>query len=97
MGKFLLVIDSGKYILLKDELNYYSSIDAYSQSNVDEVYYILPPDKRLIKVQINSLRAQMMSLFPKEEVADFLIGDNEMTIPEMIELVRSVNSDQSRR
>lgn len=97
MGKFLLVIENGKYILLKDELNYYSSIDAYSQSNVDKVYYILPPDKKLIKVQINNLSAQMMSLFSKEEVANYLAGDNELTIPEMIELIHRVNSDQSKR
>ena len=91
------MLEKGKYILLKDELNYHSSIDAYSQSNVDEVYYILPPDKKLVKVQINNLSAQMMSLFTKEEVAHYLLGDNELTIPEMIDLIHNVNSHQSMR
>ena len=97
-GRFLLVIDKGKYTLLKDELNYYSSIDAYSQSNQDDIYYILPPNKKLIKVQINNLRAQMISLFSEDEVLKYLSDDRELTVVEMIELIEGVNvDDQPKR
>ena len=91
MGKFLLVVENGKYVLLKDELNYYSTINAYSQSILDQVYYILPPDKKLIKVDINNLSAQMMSLFPPDQVAKYLVEDDELTILELQDLVHIMN------
>ena len=91
MGKFLLVVENGKYVLLKDELNYYSTLNAYSQSILDQVYYILPPDKKLIKVDINNLSAQMMSLFPPDQVAKYLVEDDELTILELQDLVHIMN------
>ena len=96
-GRFLLVIDKGKYTLLRDELNYYSSIDAYSQSNSNDIYYILPPNKKLIKVQINNLRAQMISLFSEDEVLKYLSDDKELSVIEMIDLIEGVNNDDQRK
>ena len=92
-GRFLLVLVKGKYTLVKDELTYRSSISAYSQSSANDVYYILPPDGLLMKVQVNELKAQMLSLLEKGDNREMISGKTECTVDDMIELLQYFNSN----
>ncbi len=91
-GRFLLVVVKGKYTLLKDELNYHSTIAAYGQSRATDIYYILPPNGKLLKVQINDLKAQIGSLLYEEGISEF--KNNEITsVDNMIEVLNYINSN----
>jgi hypothetical protein len=92
-GKFLEVIVKGKYTLLKDQLNYYSSISAYSQSTSNAIYYILLPSDHLIEVQINNLRAQLLSLIEWEDDNEVFTNAESFTVDEMIELIRYLDAN----
>lgn len=91
-GRFLRVIVKGKYNLLKDELTYNSSIAAYSQSSSDEVYYILPPNGVLLKVQINDLKAQILSIVKEAGSSVKIENKKEFIVEDMIEILNYINS-----
>jgi len=92
-GKFLLVIEYGQYILVKDKLNYNSSISAYSQSRSDDIYYILLPSQLLVEVNMAEIKFQMESIF----MTDPKIGEYEFPedfgINDMIALIDEINSN----
>jgi hypothetical protein len=90
-GRFLEVVVQGEYTLLKDKLNYYSSIEAYSQSSSSDIYYILLPSHKLIEVQINDLKAQLLSLVIWEDDNEIFTNAESFTIEEMIELIEYLN------
>ena len=92
-GRFLRVIVKGKYNLLKDELTYQSSISAYNQSSSDEVYYILPPSGILLKVQINDLKAQLLSIVKEAGSSNDIDNKEEFTVDDMIEVLNYINSN----
>jgi hypothetical protein len=96
-GKFLIVVESGKYTILQDELNFHSSITSYNQSSAKEVYYILLPSSKLVKVILSDLKAQMMSIIIWESDLDIFTSDDIFTIEDMIEVIKFANSDQSKR
>jgi hypothetical protein len=91
-GRFLLLIENGRYKLLEDELTYNSSITAYNQGVSDSVYYILPPDGLLIKVQIKDLKAQLQSILIDEDCKDLFKKDS-FSVENMIETLRFINSN----
>jgi len=90
-GRFLEVVVSGNYTLLKDQLNYYSSIEAYSQSSSNDIYYILLPTGKLIEVQINDLKAQLLSLVSWEDDNEIFSNAETFTVEEMIALIEYLN------
>ena len=92
-GKFLEVLIDGKYTLLKDELNYYSSINAYSQSANRDIYYLLLPSALLIEVDINHLKEQLLSLITDAEDIDAFTNADSFTVEEMMELITFLNAD----
>ncbi len=92
-GRFLRVIVKGEYNLLKDELTYQSSITAYSQSSSDEVYYILPPSGILLKVQINDLKAQILSIVKEAGSSNVIANKEDFTVDDMIEALNYINSN----
>lgn len=92
-GRFLEVVVSGNYTLLKDQLNYYSSIEAYSQSSSSDIYYILMPSGKLIEVQINNLKAQLLSLVTWEDDNEVFTNAETFTVEEMIDLIEYLNLD----
>lgn len=94
-GKFLVIVESGKYTLVKDELNYQASITAYNQSTADAIYYILLPDSKLIEAQINDLKAQLQSIIEWDSSYDVFLDDDNFTANDMIALLHFVNSNQS--
>lgn len=96
-GRFLLVVESGKYTILKDELNFHSTLSAYNQSSARDVYYILLPSSRLVEVLVNDLKAQLMSIIEWDSDVDIFTSTENFTIDEMIEMIKFVNSDQSIR
>ena len=91
-GRFLLVIINGNYKLLKSELNYHSSISEYGQRSSNDVYYILDPTGLLMKVQVNELKAQMLSILYEEGSKEF-IEKEEYSIEDMIEVLNYINSN----
>lgn len=92
-GRFLVIVEKGRYMLVKDELHYHSSISAYSQSSSDNIYYLLLPNANLVKVNISDLKAQMKSIFMNEKsIENYNISD-DFYIEDMISLLHYVNEN----
>lgn len=96
-GKFLVVIEYGKYILVKDQLNYQSSIASYGQSTSDDIYYLLLPNSHLVEVQINDIKAQLISIIEWDSSYDVFTNSDNFTVNDMIALLHFVNTSQSSR
>lgn len=94
-GKFLVIVESGKYTLVKDQLNYQSSISAYNQSTSEFIYYILLPNSKLVEAQINDLKAQLKSIIEWNSSYDVFLEDDDFTADDMIALLHFVNINQS--
>ena len=91
-GKFLEILRSGHYTLLKDELNYQSSIESYTQSLANEVYYIRLEDGSVIKLVLSSLRSQMISICDPEQLAAYDLPKGNFTIDDAIDLIDYLNT-----
>jgi len=91
MGIFMLVIVDGPYKLLQDVLHPSSSIQAYNQSSSDYIYYLLGPDKKLIKIIRSDLRPQLQSIFGKYPGADRYFSAPGFNIDKASELISMVN------
>jgi hypothetical protein len=62
LGVFLEAIVNGPYKLLEQGITYRADIAAYNQSNNGKVYYLVLPDKKIIKLNRNDLKFQVNSL-----------------------------------
>lgn len=91
-GKFLKVIEDGDYILLQDELNYYSSLEAYSQTYSTDIFYLLKPNKELIKISMNDCRYQLLSFMSKKQKENFALPSGEFSKTDVIRAVEVLNT-----
>jgi hypothetical protein len=92
IGIFVKEIVDGPYKLLIDKLKAESTIQAYNQSTTDDVYYLVTPANKLIKIILNDLKPQLRSIFIKYPGTDRYFSDPEFNIESAAELIRMVNS-----
>ena len=95
MGVFMLAIVDGPNKLLMDVLESNSSIQAYIQSELDVIYYLLPPDKKLLKLNRNDLKPQLQSLFSGYPGTDQIFAEPGFNIELASEIIRLVNKSLS--
>lgn len=95
MGVFMLILVDGPNKLLMDVLESNSSIQAYNQSESDAIYYLLPPDKKLIELNRTDLKPQLQSLFSEYPGTDMVFSDPGFNIERASEIVRLVNNSIS--
>ena len=95
MGVFMLVLVDGPNKLLMDVLESTSSIQAYNQSESNAIYYLLPPDDKLIKLNRTDLKPQLQSLFSNYPGTDQVFSEPGFNIENASEIVRLVNTSIS--
>ena len=95
MGVFMLVVVDGPYKLLLDVLLSTSSIQAYNESESDAIYYLLPPNKKLIKINRVDIKPQLSSLFSGYPGTDQIFSDPVFNIERASEIIRLVNKSIS--
>jgi len=92
MGVFMLAEVDGPYKLLIDKLKPGATIQAYSQSAENIIYYLRTPDNRLIKLIRNDLKPQLKSIFYNYNVADAFFEQPDFSFKTAAELIRAVNA-----
>ena len=95
MGIFMLVVVDGPYKLLLDVLLSTSSIQAYNESESDAIYYLLPPNNKLIKLNRIDIKPQLSSLFSGYPGTDQIFSDPDFNIHSAAEIIRLVNTSIS--
>lgn len=95
LGKFLKARVDGYYKMLEDELISKSTIEAYSQSEDNKVYYLLMPDDRLIELNREDLKPQLFSLFGTRSECAGVLNKQSFGIQEVEELLQLVNDSSS--
>ena len=95
MGVFMLIIVDGPYKLLTDVLLSNSSIQAYNQSESNEIYYLLPPDNKLLKLNRTDIKPQLQSLFSDYPGTQEVFSDPDFNMDSASEIIRLVNTSIS--
>ena len=92
MGVFMLIVVDGPYKLLTDVLLSNSSIQAYNQSESNEIYYLLPPDNKLLKLNRTDIKPQLQSLFSDYPGTEEVFSDPGFNMDSVSEIIRLVNT-----
>jgi len=92
MGVFMPAIVDGPYKLLKNELKSDATIQAYSQSSTNNVYFLLTPQNKLIKLARNDLKPQVQSIFYGYEGTEHFFLEPDFNIDTAAALIRKVNA-----
>jgi len=92
MGVFMLVVVDGPYKLLLDVLSSTSSIQAYNESESDAIYYLLPPNNKLLKLNRVDIKPQLKSLFSGYPGTDQVFSNPVFNIDSVSEIIRLVNT-----
>jgi len=95
MGVFMVAVEDGPYKLLLDVLSSTSSIQAYNESESDLIYYLLPPNNKLLKLNRVDIIPQLKSLFSGYPGTDEIFSDPGFTIDNASEIIRLVNTSIS--
>ena len=95
MGVFMLVVVDGPYKLLLDVLSSTSSIQAYNESESNAIYYLLPPNNKLLKLNRVDIKPQLKSLFSGYPGTDQVFSESDFNIESASVIVRLVNTSIS--
>ena len=92
MGVFMVLVEDGPYKLLQDILLSNSSIQAYNQSESNDIYYLLPPNKKLLELNRNDLKPQLQSLFSNYPGTDQIFSEPNFNIESASKVIHLVNT-----
>jgi len=95
MGVFMLILVDGPNKLLMDVLESNASIQAYNQSESNAIYYLLPPNKKLIEINRTDLKPQLQSLFSDYPGTEQIFSEPGFNIERASEIVRLANTSIS--
>lgn len=96
MGVFMLVVVDGPYKLVLDVLSSTSSIQAYNESESNAIYYLLPPDNKLLQLNRVDIKPQLQSLFSDYPGTDQVFSVTDFNIDNAAEIIRLVNTSISQ-